>query len=177
MSEHVAYAAVDDGLIAWLNRALKGLCHHTLQVSLPSGPVPLGEAWLDPLPPGLRLVLRGSGQLATVLNFDMVEPLVVSGNDVRVEFSDVNLVNVRRGRAANLPGARLWPCHAACQLRTSCGGNCFCCATGRAHTGFGRRVHCGWQRLGRVCRLCCGWHDGALLSAQFAHTPAVRAVV
>ena len=98
MPEHVAYAAVPDGLIAWLNRALTGLCHRTLHVSLPSGPVPLGEAGLDPLPPGLRLVLRGSGHPAagaTALNFGMARPLVVSGNDVRVEFNDMSLVNVR----------------------------------------------------------------------------------
>jgi hypothetical protein len=176
MPEHVAYAAAHDGLIAWLNRALKGLCHRTLHVSLPSGPVPLGDAGLDPLPPGLRLVLRGSSQPAagaTALNFDMVDPLVISGNDVRVEFSDMSLVNVRC--AAHLAVANLG---SPCSLAPSCGGNRRCCATVRVrHAGFGRRVHCGWQRLGRVCRLCCGWHDGALLSAQFAHTPAVRAVV
>ena len=111
--EHVTYAAVPDGLIAWLNRALKGLCHRTLHVSLPSGPVPLGDAELDPLPPGLRLVLRGSGQPAagaTALDFGMVDPLVISGDDVRVEFSDMSLVNVRC--AASLPVARL-----AVQLR------------------------------------------------------------
>jgi hypothetical protein len=107
MPEHVAYAAVHDGLVAWLNRALTGLCHNTLHVSLPSGPVPLGEAELDPLPPGLRLVLRGSGQPAagaTALNFYMVGPLVISGNDVRLEFSDMSLVNVRC--AAHRPVAR-----------------------------------------------------------------------
>ena len=98
MPENVTYTAVPDGLIAWLNRALTGLCHRTLHVSLPSGPVPLGDAGLDPLPPGLRLVLRGSGQPAagaTALNFGMARPLVVSGNDVRVEFNDMSLVNVR----------------------------------------------------------------------------------
>jgi hypothetical protein len=108
MPEHVAYAAAHDGLVAWLNRALKGLCHRTLHVSLPSGPVPLGDAWLDPLPPGLRLLLRGSTQPAagaTALDFGMAFPLEVSGNDVRVEFSDMSLVNVRC--AAHLPAARL----------------------------------------------------------------------
>jgi hypothetical protein len=108
MPEHVAYAAAHDGLVAWLNRALTGLCHRTLHVSLPSGPVPLGDAGLDPLPPGLRLVLRGSGQPAagaTALDFGMAFPLEVSGNDVRVEFSDMSLVNVRC--AASLPVARL----------------------------------------------------------------------
>jgi hypothetical protein len=106
--EHVAYAAVHDGLIAWLNRSLTGLCHRTLHVSLPSGPVPLGEAGLDPLPPGLRLVLRGSGKPAagaTALNFGMADPLVIIGNDVRVELSDMSLVNVRC--AAHLRVARL----------------------------------------------------------------------
>jgi hypothetical protein len=129
MPEHVTYAAVPDGLIAWLNRALTGLCHLTLQVSLPSGPVPLGEAGLDPLPPGLRLVLRGSGQpaaRATVLNFGMVDPLEVSGNDVRVEFSDMSLVNVP-------------PCGSArrAAFAPSCG--CFCrgCATVRRTQGSG----------------------------------------
>ena len=105
MPELVSYTAVHDGLTAWLNRALKGLCHRTLHVSLPSGPVPLGDAGLDPLPPGLRLVLRGSGQPATALNFGMVDPLEISGNDVHVEFSDTSLVNVRC--AAHLPVARL----------------------------------------------------------------------
>ena len=108
MPEHVAYAAAHDGLVAWLNRALKGLCHRTLHVSLPSGPVPLGDAGLDPLPPGLRLVLRGSGRPAagaTALDFGMAGALVVSGNDVRVEFSDMSLVNVRC--AVSLPAARL----------------------------------------------------------------------
>jgi hypothetical protein len=103
-----AVTAVHDGLIAWLNRALKGLCQRTLHVSLPSGPVPLGDARLDPLLPGLRLVLRGSGQPAagaTVLNFGMADPLMVSGNDVRIEFSNMSLVGVRC--AAHLPAARL----------------------------------------------------------------------
>jgi hypothetical protein len=113
MPEHVTYSAVHDGLIAWLNRTLTGLCHRTLHVSLPSGPVPLGEARLDSLPPGLRLVLRGSGQPAagaTALDFGMAGPLEVFGNDVRLEFSDMSLVDVRC--AAHLPVARL-----AVQLR------------------------------------------------------------
>jgi hypothetical protein len=40
-----------------------------------------------------------------VLDFYMVDPLVVSGNDVRIEFCDMRLVNVRC--ATSLPVARL----------------------------------------------------------------------
>jgi hypothetical protein len=151
MPEHVTYAAAHDGLIAWLNRAVTGLCHRTLRVSLPSGPVPLGDAGLDPLPPGLRLVLRGSGQPAagaTALDFGMVDPLVISGNDVRVEFSDMSLVNVRCAahRTVARPAVQPRPLVAAIAAAARPFGR----------TGFGRHVHRGRQRLGRVRQLCCG---------------------
>jgi hypothetical protein len=85
-------------MIAWLNRALLGLCSHTLRVALPPGFVRLGTATLADLPPGLRLVLQGAGRWgagATVLDFESAGPLEVRGTHVHVEFSTMSLVNVR----------------------------------------------------------------------------------
>ena len=81
-------------MIAWLNRVLKSLCSsRTLRVTLPSGTVRLGDVPLDDLPPGLHLVLHGSGQ--TTLDMERQLPVELYGVDVRVEFSQMRIVNVR----------------------------------------------------------------------------------
>jgi hypothetical protein len=100
----LAYDAVEGHLIAWLNRVLRGgLCStRTLRVTLPSGTVRLGDALLDDLLPGLHLVLHGAGR--TTLDLERHEPVDLYGMDVRVEFSQMSIVNVRRFAP---PSARL----------------------------------------------------------------------
>ncbi len=94
-----AYAAADGPLLAWLNRALAGLCSaRTLRVALPAGTVRLGDAPLDDLPPGLRLVLHGAGRSgagATTLDLERRPPLELDAMDARIEFSQMRIVNVR----------------------------------------------------------------------------------
>ena len=86
-------------MIAWLNRALRALCSsRTLRVTLAAGPVRLGDAVLDDLPRGLRLVLHGagrSGATATTLDLERKVAVELYGADVRVEFSQMRIVNVR----------------------------------------------------------------------------------
>jgi hypothetical protein len=96
--EHVAYATASGGLIAWLNDAFAILCTHMLHVTLPSGSVLAGDATLDKLPPGMHLILQGagrSGASATTLDFERKDPVELQVNDVRVEFRNMSLVNVR----------------------------------------------------------------------------------
>ena len=136
MPEIVTYAAASqDGFLAWLNHALSGLCLHTLQVMLSSGKVPLGNAQLDALPPGLHLILQGSGRSgagATTLDFDRDFPVELRGTDVRIEFSNINFVSAVPPSAGPGPGpgtcpaprlgsARLLP--SPCSLLPYCGSH------------------------------------------------------
>jgi hypothetical protein len=96
--EIVTYTASHTGFLAWLNHKLSGLCSHTLQVTLSSGKVQLGNAQLDALPPGLHLVLQGSGRSgagATMLDFDLRDRVELHGTDVRIEFRNIDFVKVR----------------------------------------------------------------------------------
>jgi hypothetical protein len=96
--ERVAYNTAQDGLIAWLNRAVAGLCSaRTLHVMLPAGTVRLGDELLG-LPPGLRLILHGlgrSGASTTTLDLERRLPVELNATNVRIDFTQINIVNVR----------------------------------------------------------------------------------
>jgi hypothetical protein len=96
---NVTYAAVDVGLVAWLNNHTASYASTTVHVTLPSGNVARGNAPLR-LPSGINLILRGQGMAgASNTTFDLeknnLEVGGMLGDGGRIEFRNMRVRNVR----------------------------------------------------------------------------------
>jgi hypothetical protein len=96
---NVTYAAVDVGLVAWLNNQTASYASTTVHVTLPSGNVARGNAPLR-LPSGINLILQGQGMAgASNTTFDLeknnLEVGGMLGDSGRIEFRNMHVRNVR----------------------------------------------------------------------------------
>ena len=96
---NVTYAAVNEGLVAWLNNQTAIYASTTVHVTLPSGNVARGNAPLR-LPSGINLILQGQGMAgASNTTFDLeknnLEVGGMLGDGGRIEFRNMRVCNVR----------------------------------------------------------------------------------
>ena len=96
---NVTYAAVDVGLVAWLNNQMASYASTTVHVTLPSGNVARGNAPLR-LPYGINLILQGQGMAGasnTTLDLEKRNLAVggMLGDSGRIEFRNMRVHNVR----------------------------------------------------------------------------------
>ncbi len=101
---NVTYAAVDVGLVAWLNNHTASYASTTVHVTLPSGNVARGNAPLR-LPSGINLILQGQGMAgASNTTFDLennnLEVGGMLGDGGRIEFRNMGVRNVRPSLAS-----------------------------------------------------------------------------
>ncbi len=101
---NVTYAAVGEGLVAWLNNQTKRYASSTVHVTLPSGNVARGNASLR-IPYGINLILQGSamsGASNTTLDLEKNNLDVggMLGDGGRIEFRNMRVRNVRPSLAS-----------------------------------------------------------------------------
>ncbi len=143
---NVTYAAVGEGLVAWLNNQTASYASSTVHITLPSGNVARGAAELI-LPYGINLILQGSamsGASNTTLDLEKNNLNVggMLGDSGRIEFRNMRVRNVcpsLASAAVHVLLMTMWLVYA---------GLC----------GAPASVRCRRMRAPAVLSLCFGYH-------------------